>query len=126
MLIYVGKKVELVRELPSEYKDNQAVAELMILRPIINNNFDISKSFVVDFLRSDFGMRQVQRCIRGVRGGHTYPSDISKFVRVPKLKKSDTANYEQLSEKLDVHRRNITVLTNEMVNILEKYIQSKF
>ena len=84
-IYYVGREVDLVREMPAEIREsNQAVAEFMIIRPMPTRPVGISDAYVAAFLRHPAGLHQVQRCIRGLRGGHTYPIDIGKFVLVPR------------------------------------------
>ncbi|SDQ19013.1 hypothetical protein SAMN02800687_0773 [Curtobacterium sp. UNCCL20] len=90
---YVGRKVDQIRELPSLLDNNQVVAELMLIRPR-NDNQPVSTSYVTDFLRHPAGRHQVQRCIRGLRGGHTYPQDVGAYVLLPHPDDAWMARYE--------------------------------
>lgn len=81
---YVGRKVDFVRDVPEEIqRTNSAVADLLVIRPRPGKPEKLYGSFVAAFLRSPAGLHQVQRCIRGLRGGHVYKSDLSQYVRVP-------------------------------------------
>ena len=81
---YVGRKADLVRNVPEEIRDNNsAVADLMVIRARPEKPDGLHGSIVAAFLRSPAGLHQVQRCIRGLRGGHVYRDDLSKYVRVP-------------------------------------------
>jgi hypothetical protein len=55
----------------------------MIIRRRPGMNGFLSRQFVAAFLRHPAGLHQVQRCIRGLRGGHVYKDDLERFVRVP-------------------------------------------
>lgn len=123
-IAYVGKKVDLVRDLPDEFADNQAVAELMILRPKERPSVSVSTSFVVDFLRHEAGRHQFQRCIRGLRGGHTYPRDIKKYVKVPLPDVDWMKHYDKLSTKTDAARAASIDLTRQSIAELEKSIKA--
>jgi hypothetical protein len=88
-IYYVGRKVDFVREVPEEIAaTNSAVADLMVIHPRPEKPDSLHGSFVAAFLRSPAGLHQVQRCIRGLRGGHVYKDDLSKYVRVPLPKQS--------------------------------------
>jgi hypothetical protein len=88
-IYYVGRKVDFVREVPEEIAGtNSAVADLMVIRPRPEKPESLHGSFVAAFLRAPSGLHQVQRCIRGLRGGHVYKNDLSKYVRVPLPKQS--------------------------------------
>src|SRR5260370_19517569 len=81
---YVGRKVDFVRDVPEEIQEtNAAVADLMVIRPRPEKPKNLYGSFVAAFLRSPAGLHQVQRCIRGLRGGHVYKADLSNYVRIP-------------------------------------------
>lgn len=121
---YVGKKAELIRDLPAHLANNQVVGEIMILRA--KENFTSSKSFIVDFLRSPYGTRQVQRCIRGVRGGHTYPADLGKYVKIPIMTQEDAKEYDEISKYTDTLRTEITRKTDLLVSCAEKYLDNLF
>lgn len=74
-IAYVGKKVDFVREVPREVAaSNQLVAELIVMHPKLTKPSYIAGSYAAAVLRHPFGMHQVQRCIRGLRGG-TYTED---------------------------------------------------
>ncbi|MBZ5511953.1 MAG: hypothetical protein LAN70_12385 [Acidobacteriia bacterium] len=81
---YVGRKVDFVRDVPEKIrKMNAAVADLMVIRSRPEKPEGLYGSFIAAFLRSPAGLHQVQRCIRGLRGGHVYKDDLSRYVRVP-------------------------------------------
>lgn len=115
-IAYVGRKVDLVRDLPSELDHNQAVAELMILRPKLKPSAPVSAAYVVDFLRHEVGRHQVQRCIRGLRGGHTYPRDIGKYVKIPLPDEAWMDRFDTLSTACDYARTDIALKTAKAVH----------
>ena len=83
-IYYVGRRVDYVREVPQDLTAiNVAVPDLMILRPRENTPATLDGAYLAAFLRSPWGLHQVQRLIRGLRGGHVYPRDVEQFVRVP-------------------------------------------
>jgi hypothetical protein len=83
-IAYVGRKVDFVRELPRDIKKPiGCVPDVMILRPKTNKPKWLAGSYVASVLRHPVGLYQVQRCIRGLRGGHVYRGDLAKYVRLP-------------------------------------------
>ena len=81
---YVGRKVDYVRDVPKEIRqNNSAVPDLMVIRPRPEKPKQLQGSYVAAYLRSPAGLHQVQRCIRGLRGGHVYKDDLAQYVRVP-------------------------------------------
>jgi restriction endonuclease S subunit len=82
-IAYIGRKVDLVSAIPDFITGEVAcVPDIMILRPKKKAS-SLSLHYIAAFLRHPAGLHQVQRCIRGLRGGHVYKSDLSRFVRVP-------------------------------------------
>lgn len=82
--VYLGKKADYVRNLPAEMTNvNQAVHHLMVLRLKEEAIGTVSGSYIAAVLRSPFGMHQVQRCNRGVRGDHVKASDLAENVLIP-------------------------------------------
>lgn len=118
-IAYVGKKVDQVRSLPIGFEDNQAVAELMIIRRKSDSSVDVSTSYVVDFLRHTAGRYQVQRCIRGLRGGHTYARDIRHHVVVPRPEPEWMKEYETQASATEAARSSGIDVTREGVNYME-------
>jgi hypothetical protein len=102
---YIGRKVDYVREVPEKLREqNQAVAELMILRPRTSKPANVYGSYVAAFLRSPSGRHQVQRCIRGLRGGHVYPDDVRNRVVVPLPDDQWLNQFEQKAREAEEHR----------------------
>jgi hypothetical protein len=105
-IYYVARRVDFVRHIPAEIATNNvAVADLIILRPKAKPPASLPGSFVAAFLRSPWGLHQVQRCIRGLRGGHVYPHDVEKFVRIPVPADSWLNSFESVSERMELAKR---------------------
>jgi hypothetical protein len=122
-IYYVGRKVDVVRDIPDSARDaNQAVAELMILRPRPNKPKGISNGYVAAFLRHPAGLHQVQRCIRGLRGGHTYPVDLGKHVLVPLPGSSWMKNFDKQIRKSDELRRLAAERMTQLVVQCEEWL----
>jgi hypothetical protein len=100
-IYYVGRKVDFVREVPPDLKFNEAVADVMVLKPKASKPTELYGSYVAAFLRSPSGLHQVQRCIRGLRGGHVYKEDLSRYVRVPVPSAEWLGDFEQRAEKYE-------------------------
>jgi hypothetical protein len=83
-IYYVGRKVDYVRSVPVELRDRvTCVPDLMVIRRRTDVSSPLPGSYVAAFLRHPAGLHQVQRCIRGLRGGHVYRDDLARYVRVP-------------------------------------------
>jgi hypothetical protein len=83
-IAYVGKRVDVVSQMPAWVGEEVGcVPDLMIIRPKPAGSNYLSLQYVAAFLRGPSGLHQVQRCIRGLRGGHVYKNDLERFVRVP-------------------------------------------
>ncbi len=100
-IFYVGRKVDLVRDVPEDFVINQAVGELAVIRPRPTKPTSLRSSYVAAFLRQAAGRNQVQRCIRGLRGGHTYPQDLEKHVLIPLPDDDWLEAFEQLASRAD-------------------------
>ena len=68
-IYYVGRRVDYVREVPRNHALNRAVSDVIVCRSR-GNSPAVPGSYLAAFLRSPAGLHQVQRCIRGLRGGH--------------------------------------------------------
>ena len=80
----MGRKADVVRGMPAEVaQNNQATHHLTVIRPKPRGQSGITGSYLAAFLTSELGMRQVQRCNRGVRGDHVSPEDLAAHVMVP-------------------------------------------
>lgn len=81
---YVGRRVDLIDDLPVAFANRiLPVPDVMVLRAR-NSNSDPSPAFLASFLRTKWGRHQFQRLNRGVRGGHVYGQDVEKYVYAPK------------------------------------------
>ena len=74
------------------------------MRPQDGTEAKVPGSYVAAFLRSPAGLHQVQRCIRGLRGGHVYRDDLARYVRVPLPPKEWLDKFEALSEQAEKKR----------------------
>ncbi len=75
---YIGQKVDIVDELPIEYKDVLCVAELLCLRPRPDA---VNPVLLLLWLRSPAGYRALQACVVG-QTAHLYPREAAE-IRVP-------------------------------------------
>jgi hypothetical protein len=121
---YVGRKVDFVREVPDEMKVNAAVADLMVIRPRPGRPEGIFGSFIAAFLRSPSGLHQVQRCIRGLRGGHVYKDDLSRYVRVPLPKQSWLDAFEARAAEYESVRSQAKREIGDACAIVEKWLSA--
>lgn len=121
---YVAKKVDFVRHLPADARGNAAVADLMIIRPKDAESPAVPGSYLAAFLRSDTGRHQVQRCIRGLRGGHVYQHDLAKHVRVLVPDVDTLSRFEALSQAAEKARITAAELTATAVGRWSEWIES--
>jgi hypothetical protein len=123
---YVGRKVDFVRYVPEEIRNtNAAVADLMVIRPRPEKPEGLYGSFVAAFLRSPAGLHQVQRCIRGLRGGHVYKGDLSKYVRVPLPEQGWLDAFEQRAADYESVRSEAKREVDEACRTVEEWLYSK-
>lgn len=106
-IAWVGKKVDFVRAVPEHAAScNQAVPELIVLRPRADKPDYLSCAYVAAALRHPFGRFQVQRCIRGLRGGHTYPRDLAGEVILPDPGEEWLDTFAETSSKAEALRQS--------------------
>ena len=79
---YVGRRVDYVRGVPCDHNLNRAVSDVIVCRTRARPP-TVPGAYLAAFLRSRAGLHQVQRCIRGLRGGHVYREDLEAHVYVP-------------------------------------------
>jgi hypothetical protein len=94
----------------------------MIIRPKGSKPADLFGSYVAAFLRHDMGKHQVQRCIRGLRGGHVYRDDLSRYVRVPFPKSQWLKRFEELACDLEATRNKAKRIMTEAVGALDAHL----
>ena len=102
---YVGRRVDYVRVVPGSLSRNRAVADVMICRSRQRSPI-VPGSYLAAFLRSPSGLHQVQRCIRGLRGGHVYRGDLEARVYVPIPPKGWLRSFEGLMSKAESARND--------------------
>lgn len=125
-IYYVGRKVDVVRAMPNDIaSSNQAVAELIVIRTRADAGLWIPEEYVAAFLRHAAGLHQVQRCIRGLRGGHTYPSDLAQYVIVPEPTDKWLADFEKLSADAVRIRRLAAEAVASVVTKFEHHLNSR-
>lgn len=123
-IYYVGRKVDYVRAVPSNIqKTNVAVADIMILRPKKTKPEKLHGSYVASFLQSPWGLHQVQRCIRGLRGGHVYGVDLEKYVKIPIPDDDWLDGFEKISESMEVTRNIAKERMLEIIDMVEIWIR---
>lgn len=122
-IAYVGKKVDYVTHVPDDVEPcHQVVAEIMVLRPRKGAKRAMPGAYVAAFLRHPAGLHQVQRCIRGLRGGHTYPQDLDREVLVPDPGDEWLENFETIANEADTLRRQAKLGVQNAVAGLESFI----
>ena len=123
-IYYVGRKVDFVRSVPEEIKSsNSAVADLMVLRPRPNRPKHLYGSYVAAFLRAPAGLHQVQRCIRGLRGGHVYKDDLSNHVRVPFPDKRWLETFEERAADFEATRVEAKLEICKSFHLVEDWLR---
>lgn len=123
-IYYVARKVDYVRHVPEAAADsNVCVADIMILRPKAANSVGVlgAGPYVAAFLRSAWGLHQVQRCIRGLRGGHVYGSDIERYVRVPEPDLAWLRDFERRSSKAEESRNRARAAIKDAIKMIEDW-----
>jgi len=104
-IAYVGKRVDVISAIPGWLGEEiGCVPDLMILRPKPAGSSYLSLQYVAAFLRSPSGLHQVQRCIRGLRGGHVYKNDLERFVRVPLPKEAWMRKFDAVETQAELIR----------------------
>jgi hypothetical protein len=123
-IAYVGRRVDYVTEVPDELKNcNQVVSEIIVLRPKADTRPSLG-AYVAAFLRSASGRNQVQRCIRGLRGGHTYPQDLEREVIVPDPGDAWLAEFAAIAQGADSQRREAKARMQRAVERVELFNDS--
>lgn len=106
-IFYVGRKCDVVTNVPGwAGEDIGCVPDLMILRPRPKQEAYLSLHYVAAFLRHPAGLHQVQRCIRGLRGGHVYKNDLERFVRVPMPDKAWMKAFDAIEAQAELLRND--------------------
>ena len=124
-IAYIGRKVDLVTEVPEWAEGNVGcVPDLMIIRKK-KDSPPLSLHYLAAFLRHPAGLHQVQRCIRGLRGGHVYRKDLSKYVRVPVPSKHWMTNFDEIESAAERTRNLAKSIMADAVTIIDEIIQAK-
>lgn len=122
-IYYVGRKVDFVREVPKDIQEtNYCVSDLIVIRPNDNKPKHLYGSYIAAFLRNESGLHQVQRCIRGLRGGHVYPRDIKRYVRIPFPNKQWLDRFEEVSRIAEEKRNEGKNAITEAVKLIDSWI----
>jgi hypothetical protein len=114
---YVGRKVDVITELPEGIDDIGCVPDLMVIRPKESAG-ELSHHYVAAFLRSPAGLHQVQRCIRGLRGGHVYRDDLSRFVRVPLPPDDWMTSFDEIEVRAQKLRASSKKVTKDAIKMI--------
>jgi hypothetical protein len=126
-IFYVGRKVDLVRKVPANLIDkNSCVADVMILKPKTKEIGKSMGSYVAAFLRCPTGLHQVQRCIRGLRGGHVYKDDLSDYVRIAVPSKAFLEEFDEITEKAENKRNEGKIIMKEAIRSVTYWISKTF
>lgn len=121
---YVGKDIDIVKDIPEKYKDGVICSgEVMKIRP---NTSEVDPDYLLFYLRSEYGKVQIQRILTG-QTAHLYPKDMKELFRVirppldkqknfasklrEKLKKSKELSRKasELKEEVDRARKNFSL-----------------
>lgn len=123
-IYYVGRKVDLVREVPSKFDGKTTcVADVMVIRPREGYPSELFGSYLAAFLRHPTGLHQVQRCIRGLRGGHVYKSDLAKYVRVPIPPEDWLKGFEALAASAEQARNRAKLEMQRAFAVVHAFIE---
>jgi hypothetical protein len=124
-IAYVGRKVDLVRNIPPHITQPiGCVADIMIIRPKRTKPAKLYGSYVAAFLRHPAGLHQVQRCIRGLRGGHVYKDDLSAFVRVPIPSDEWLNRFEELAQQAEQARNDAKAAMQASFSTVEQFFST--
>jgi hypothetical protein len=123
-IYYVGRKVDFVRDVPRELALNECVADVMVIRPREDAAIKLPGSYVAAFLRRSAGLFQVQRCIRGLRGGHVYKEDLARWVRIPIPDDEWLLEFEHLASCSENKRNHAKEEMLNAISATEKWVAS--
>jgi len=122
---YVGRKVDLVRDIPESVRGPVGcVPDVMIVRSKEEKPEGLYGSYVAAFLRHPAGLFQAQRCIRGLRGGHVYRDDLARFVRVPLPPDDWLEGFEACSLKAEQARNEAKDQMKSSFRQTEEFVRS--
>lgn len=123
-IYYVGRKVDFVRHVPSHLRTtNCCVADILIIRPAPEKPETLNGSYLAACLRSPWGLHQVQRCIRGLRGGHVYGRDLKRFVRLPFPQHTWLNEFEEISREAETKRDLARRKMREAIDLFQPWLE---
>lgn len=122
-IFYVGRKVDYVRAIPSNLSKNVCVSDVLIIRAKSPEGAELAP-YVSTFLRHPAGLYQVQRCIRGLRGGHVYKDDLARMVIVPKPDGETLNELNGLTAAIESSRNSSKEQVRKAISIVESYCAS--
>jgi hypothetical protein len=120
---YLGRKVDFVRRIPSRPRTISCVADVMVISPKETCPQNLRGSYLAAVLRNPTGLHQVQRCIRGLRVGHVYASDLAQFVSEPIPDDSWLKEFEALTEQAEDYRNKAKAEVKQAVQTVEAYVK---
>jgi hypothetical protein len=124
-IYYVGRRVDYVDDIPQRFVDNAiCVPDVIIIRRKADVRARLTASFVSAFLRTPWGLHQVQRLIRGLRGGHVYGGDIERNVLVPEPDSNWLAEFETRFLEMRRERRKAIAAIKKGVRQVENWLDT--
>jgi hypothetical protein len=122
-IYYVGRKCDVVSEVPESIgSEIGCVPDLMILRPKKPMGSYLSLHYVAAFLRHPSGLHQVQRCIRGLRGGHIYKQDLERFVRIARPEEQWMRKFDFIEVEAERIRNEAKQLVAQAVSCISEML----
>ena len=110
-----------MREVPGSLNRNRAVADVIVCRSRLSSPI-VPGSYLAAFLRSSSGLHQVQRCIRGLRGGHVYREDLEARIYVPIPSEDWLRSFESLMSKAESARNDSTDKMIKQINTVNHWL----
>jgi hypothetical protein len=97
----------------------------MIIRRKPDASKKLSATFLSAFLRTPWGLHQVQRLIRGLRGGHVYGADIERNVLIPVPPAAWLTKFEMKFSEMRNERRKAIAAVKSGVGQIEGWLTTE-
>jgi hypothetical protein len=125
-IYYVGRRVDYVDDIPKAFRNRTiCVPDVMIIRRKPDAPEKLSAAFLSAFLRTPWGLHQVQRLIRGLRGGHVYGADIQRNVLIPVPSAAWHTKFEVKFSEMRNERRKAIAAVKDAVQQIENWLTTE-